>query len=581
MRLSYLLLVCVGNHPSDQDVNEFCSRTDLSLRHHEGNVFLFTNDPDDIISVANGRGFVIGKLFRDRGQGHQLKVLSYGDEVEVMESEGRRLVNEFWGSFVALVISQNGINIVRDPSGGLPCYWSQTDRLIAFSSDAETLVDWGAVGRSVNWASVGRFLYHHQLPSECTAVEGIMQLLPGSALSIVGSRVAATPLWSPWNHIEPNGASEPSPDRLFTVLQSTFSAWRSAFNRPLVGLSGGLDSSIVAACLAGARSDFVCTTLTTSDTTGNETEYARAVSAVLGAELVEMPYMDRHIDLDRSVAEGIPFPCGKSHEQAYNHAIREAASINKADAFFVGAGGDNVFYLTHSARPLADRFRKEGLSLGVMKTLRDICEVTGAGVGQTLIETVRLLSSRSMKMRWSAVSDYLHPDVIASERSRAVEHPWLSPPRNAPLAKLGHVAMILQAMNHVEHRDKQLAMPMISPLLSQPVVELCLSIPSWEFCEDGVDRSVARRAFASVLPREVIARVGKGSPDGFIAQFIDRHRSEIIDRLCEGRLVKHGIIDRLAIEPLRRSNSRNGLNDCPRIMALLDAEAWSTHWSRA
>lgn len=581
MRLSYLLLVCVGNHPSDHDVNEFCSRSDLALRHQEGNVLLFTNDPDDIITVANGRGFVIGKLFRARGPGQQLKALSYDDELAVMESGGRRLVNEFWGNFVAIAINQNAINVVREPSGGLPCYWSQTDWVIAFSSDAEILVDWGVVGRSVDWKSVSRFLYHHQLPSEHTAVEGIMQLLPGSALSIVGSRVVATPLWNPWNYIEPIGASGPSSDRLFGVLGSTFSAWRSSFNRPLVGLSGGLDSSIVAACLAGAGSDFVCTTLMTADTTGNETEYARAVSAALGAELIEMPYIDRLIDLDRSVAEGIPFPCGKSHEQAYNHAIREAASTQNADAFFVGAGGDNVFYLTHSARPLADRFRKEGLSPGVMNTLRDICQITGAGVGEALIETVRLLFSRSKKMRWSAVSDYLHPDVVASERGRAVEHPWLSPPRDAPLGKLGHVAMILQAMNHVEHRDKQLAMPMISPLLSQPVVELCLSIPSWESCEGGVDRSVARRAFASVLPREVVERAGKGSPDGFIAQFIDRHRSQIIDRLCDGRLAGHGIIDRSAIEPLRRSSGGNGLNDCPRIMALLDAEAWSAHWSRA
>lgn len=581
MRLSYLLLLCVGNHPSDPEVKEFCARSDLRLRHREGNVLLFTNDPHDVITVANGRGFVIGKLFRDREAGHQLRKLSYSDEAAVMERGGRRLVNEFWGSFVAFTISQNGINIVRDSSGGLPCYWSQTEQLIAFSSDAEILVDWGAIGRSVDWRSVGRFLYHHQLPSEHTAVEGIMQLLPGSALSINGSRAAASPLWNPWDYIEPNGVSEPSPDRLFGVLQSTFSAWQSSFNRPMVGLSGGLDSSIVAACLAAAGSHFACATLTTSDTTGNETAYARAVCAALGTELVEMPYIDRQIDMDRSVAEGIPFPCGKSHEQAYNHAIREAALTQKADAFFVGAGGDNVFYLTHSARPLADRFRKEGFSLGVLKTLRDICQITGAGVGQALIETIRLLLSRSMKMRWSAVSDYLHPDVIASERDRAVEHPWLIPPRHAPLAKLGHVSMILQAMNHVEHRDKQLAMPMISPLLSKPVVELCLSIPSWESCEGGVDRSVARRAFASVLPREVIARAGKGSPDGFIAQFIDRHRSQIVDRLCEGRLAGHGIIDRSAIEPLRRSSGGNGLNDCPRIMALLDAEAWSAHWSHA
>src|SRR3546814_12928828 len=79
---------------------------------------------------------------------------------------------------------------------------------------------------------------------------------------------------------------------------------------------------------------------------------------------------------------------------------------------------------------------------------------------------------------------------------------------------LGHISMILRAMNHIEHRDKELAVPMISPLLSQPVIEACLGIPSWEACEGGVDRSAARRAFSGALPPSVVGRHGKGSPSG-------------------------------------------------------------------
>src|SRR3546814_7682310 len=86
--------------------------------------------------------------------------------------------------------------------------------------------------------------------------------------------------------------------------------------------------------------------------------------------------------------------------------------------------------------------------------------------------------------------------------------------------------MLLRAFNHVEHRDKTMRVPMISSLLSQPIVEYCLGIPPWEACEGGVDRSVARRAFAQDLPIAVTARSGKGSPDGFVGHYIDTHRSE-------------------------------------------------------
>src|SRR3546814_6943404 len=78
--------------------------------------------------------------------------------------------------------------------------------------------------------------------------------------------------------------------------------------------------------------------------------------------------------------------------------------------------------------------------------------------------------------------------------------------------------------------------PMISSLLSQPIVEYFLGIPPWEACEGGVDRSVARRAFAQDLPIAVTARSGKGSPDGFVGHYIDTHRTEIFERLMDGTL---------------------------------------------
>src|SRR3546814_15374594 len=109
---------------------------------------------------------------------------------------------------------------------------------------------------------------------------------------------------------------------------------------------------------------FPYTTLfrSTADPTGDERTVARAVAEKIGAELLESHHLADAIELDRSVAEAVPFPCGKAHEQAYNNIVRRAVDHFGADALFVGAGGDNVFYLTHSARPLVDRFNTEGWS---------------------------------------------------------------------------------------------------------------------------------------------------------------------------------------------------------------------------
>src|SRR3546814_17490651 len=114
---------------------------------------------------------------------------------------------------------------------------------------------------------------------------------------------------------------------------------------------------------------------------------------------------------------------------------------------------------------------------------------------------------------------------------------------------------------------------MISPLLSQPVIEACLGIPSWEACEGGVDRSAARRAFSGALPPRVVGRHGKGSPDVFVGDFIHRHRAGIAARLLNGQLAANRIIDPKLLEAALRDCATLLRNDCARIMGLVDRQS--------
>src|SRR3546814_11360303 len=67
----------------------------------------------------------------------------------------------------------------------------------------------------------------------------------------------------------------------------------------------------------------------------------------------------------------------------------------------------------------------------------------------------------------------------------------------------------------MEAQDRRFPFEPVHPLMSQPIVEACLSVPSWEACRGGIDRSFARRSFARDLPASVIERRVKGGPDQF------------------------------------------------------------------
>jgi len=116
---------------------------------------------------------------------------------------------------------------------------------------------------------------------------------------------------------------------------------------------------------------------------------------------------------------------------------------------------------------------------------------------------------------------------------------------------------------------------LVNPLLSQPLVEFCLSVPSWNWIAGGENRSIARRAFESSLPEVLLKRTSKGTPNSFAFEVVDRNRKRLRDHLLDGRLAQHGLLDLAAIEEvLRPDQPMKGFSHM-RLSFLAEAEAWS------
>ena len=115
--------------------------------------------------------------------------------------------------------------------------------------------------------------------------------------------------------------------------------------------------------------------------------------------------------------------------------------------------------------------------------------------------------------------------------------------------------------------------------MSQPIVEYCLAVPSWEWRAGGRDRALARLAFANDLPPLVLRRRVKGGPSHFAAELLDRFRAAIRERLLEGRLARHGIIDKAALEVAVEDGRQCSGEERVRILELVAAEAWLDSWA--
>lgn len=576
--LRYLLIAFRDLPDSQALTNRLVHNSGLVVSASGPQFALLTPDGSDVVSFPDGA--VAGKLFHRFGHAHQVREIGHDEGLAIQSSGGTKLIERYWGAYVAIIPTSNGIIVLRDPSGGLPCYMLRTATFTAFCSDPAILVAAGLLKPSIDWQVFARHLYLPDLPFAATALDGVSQVMPGTASLESSDSSRIITLWSPWDHVTPHSPShsESNPVQLERTIQSCTSAWASCFNGILLGVSGGLDSSILAHCFAAAKAELTCITLSADDPSGDEREYARIICNAAGAELIEARYLLENVDIDCSVGAHLPRPGGRSQALAYDRQVLDAVNRHSIDAFCTGNGGDNVFFLSHSARAIIDRFRVEGLGWNLVQTVRDICTLTGCSISQATREAIRIARLSGRNYRWPINSTFLEADVVPAGIEDDVHHPWLDAPTDALPGKAAHIAMLLRMHNHLEGFDREAGPPVLNPLTSQPIVELCLGIPSWEACAGGRDRAVARAAFEKRLPPVIVHRRTKGGPDGFAAQILDHFRGAIRERLMDGILSSQGIVDRGAIERALAPSIGDYGNSYVRLLLLTDAEAWAGHW---
>lgn len=551
-------------------------RTGLQPVFSSGQISALANAACACIPMADV-GCILGSLFRRHGPAEAVTALQEGDALAIAKSDGHALLGAYWGGYVAVIARGEHTTLLRDPSGTFPCYYACAPGFALFASDAELLAA-GGVASAVDAEEIGRQLYRAFVPSPATALRGVHELLAGFALRFPSGMEIQQPWWSPWNHVSNAGAAPvEAAERLARVIGHSVQSWASTRHRLLLSVSGGLDSSIIAACLAKANANFACLTMFTDDPAGDERPFARALCDHLGIRLVERAYRLEDIDITEPLAPHLPRPRDRAQALAYERVNLEVAGEVGADAFVTGNGGDNVFAYSQSAAPIADRYLVEGVGEGLFCSLRDVCRQTGCSVFDAVGQAWRLAhGSPRHRVRPNAL--LLDPDFVSGLGADALRHPWLDPPPGALPGTTAHICSILRVQPILE-AARGYYMPVLSPLVSQPVIETCLAVPSWEWRAGGRDRSLARRAFAAELPPLIANRRVKGTPGRFAARLLDHFRRPIRDRLLGGRLAERGIIDAAAIGQLLAGERPVPDLERVRILELVNCEAWIDHWT--
>ncbi|ESQ84209.1 hypothetical protein AEAC466_10720 [Asticcacaulis sp. AC466] len=531
------------------------------------------------LPLPGGIGAIVGDLFTRATVPERVQAMDNRASQLARDTRGQSLLASYWGGYVAFIEDSSGlVHVVRDPSAAMPCYSLKHEGAVIFASDVDVLVGAGFLTPKIDFTFLARHLYAPDIRTPDTGLVGVQEVMAGFRFSVGPEMQMATQAWSPWDYVQPDRAQSDADmvEHLEQTLLACIAAWAGRYPRCLLGVSGGLDSSILAAGLVEAGADLTCVTLATHEAEGDERAFARILRDRLQFPLTEAFHRPEVVDFTRALSAYLPRPIGHAFAQS-NYSIRfELEKALGIDAFFSGIGGDNVFCFTQSATALVDLFRTEGLGMGLVQTFADIYHQNNASAGAVLTMAFQRYANADPTYRFHGETRFLGP-AAAHVGDIPLSHPWLNAPKGALPGKAAHIAMLAGLQGTIDGLPRDHA-PQILPLISQPVMETCLRIPMWKWIAGGRNRSVARAAFSRRLPKALIERTSKGGPNSFAYAVMEHHKDLVRERLTKGRLAEVGLIDAPVVYEALAPNSLIKPLDHMRLSDLAEAEAWVRHW---
>lgn len=482
------------------------------------------------------------------------------------------LVDQYWGAYLAVQVgSDSRVAVFRDPIGmrdGIS--WTDAG-LHVFASE---VMPWLTVSPprrlAIDWRRVAELLHDSSTVSEATPLSGIETIPAGCLVDIHEGRASVQRLWIPRAFYRRDEANGSDARGLRDITIRCVSAWTESYPNSIVEMSGGFDSSAVAAASTIVGNGIPRgINFFTDHLSGDERGYARDVSA-----RCRIPVDEVFMPVGRIGEEdfdGVPVgarPGLSSATLFHDRPLARIAAAHGARALFTGHGGDSVFFQHPTAMIAAD-----------------------PSFPRSNLEAYTALAKWSRESAW-AVASYAFGVPLARSRRRAEEalvalplvreehadSAWAGDLHDLPPAKRVQITAIATDRSTIGPSCRSEALTIVHPLLSQPLVEWAIATDTYVLTEGRRDRALARTAFAPMLPASVIDRMGKG----VLAQYFGRCLCASVPflraYLLDGLLVQNKVLDAPRLEPMLDRDYLMRFDYYVKLRSAIVMEHWARGW---
>jgi asparagine synthase (glutamine-hydrolysing) len=252
------------------------------------------------------------------------------------------LLNRLDGMFAIALFDRflNKLHLARDRFGEKPLFYSHGHKVFGYGSTLLAVASMPWCSGDIDITSLERYLALHYVPGDRTIFQNIHQLLPGERLEydLDSGTFSRERYYVP----ELTFDKSTSEDELASLIEESVASRLIADVPVGVFLSGGVDSSVIAAIAARKNSRIATFSMGFSDQAFDESKVAAHVAAHIGSEHHSFMFGDVDFPaLLKEVAASMDTPVGDQALLPVFWLSREAK--NYVTVVLSGEGGDEVF----------------------------------------------------------------------------------------------------------------------------------------------------------------------------------------------------------------------------------------------
>jgi asparagine synthase (glutamine-hydrolysing) len=478
---------------------------------------------------ANGTWAAIaGRFQRAHALGHELSCDGTIEEVVATGYAhwGSTLLDRLRGPF-ALVAwngdTQRGV-LAQDQLGGRSIFTCREGCRLLFSTEVVPLLRLLRRRPGPDDVALTYHLVDHSVPDDRTLFEGIRRVGGGRHLELSPSGQVQRRHWAPRYHAPLHGSRVDLAEQLHETLSAAIDAALSPPPVAAMLLSGGLDSSVVAALAARSIPALEAVSACFPDDPQlDETAWARQVADHIGVRLTTVP-IERREPLQAAAryldAWQLPLPVPGIF---IDEQLLATARSHGATVAIDGQGGDELFgashflisdYLRRFRVPAAWRLARGnawgGSTAPRRQVWRLLTQVGGRGALPPMLHEV----TRRQRPAERYAPAWLRPEAMRLYHE--TENPWRWKQLDGPrwwawLADtLTRGRETADIANYLRRRARMAGLEALSPLLDVGLVELMLRLPPEANFDPVLTRPLVREALRGALPPAVLARRDKG-----------------------------------------------------------------------